>query len=128
MNKPLRPLSPHLQVYRLPLTAWLSITHRITGVLLVFGMIVFTVVLLLLANYPSAWQIIDQIATFKLTSVILVVFCFSFWSHWLHGLRHLIWDTGRGFNLKNAKLVDALEIATTVLLTAAVWITHALSS
>ncbi len=128
MNKPLRPLSPHLQVYRLPLTAWLSITHRITGVLLVVGVIAFTFGLLLLANYPSAWQLISQLSTYKLTSAILIVFCFSFWSHWLHGFRHLIWDTGRGFNLKNARLVDGLEIAATVLLTAAVWLTHAFSS
>ncbi|MCK5899056.1 MAG: succinate dehydrogenase, cytochrome b556 subunit, partial [Methylococcales bacterium] len=29
-----RPLSPHLQIYTLPLTGIISITHRITGTVL----------------------------------------------------------------------------------------------
>jgi len=32
-----RPMSPHVQIYRLPLTAIVSITHRATGVALSFG-------------------------------------------------------------------------------------------
>ena len=126
MNKPVRPLSPHLQVYRLPLTAWLSIIHRMTGVLLVIGMIAFTAALLVLANNPTDWQIISQLSTFSLTPFILLPFCFSFWLHWAHGLRHLIWDTGRGFNLQNARLLDGLEIAVAVLLTASLWLVHTL--
>ena len=126
MNKPQRPLSPHLQVYRLPLTAWLSITHRFTGVLLIIGMIAFTAILLALANNPADWQIINQLSGFVLTPFILLLFCFSFWLHWAHGLRHLIWDTGRGFNLQNARLLDGLEIVVAVLLTVSLWIVHTL--
>ncbi len=126
MSKPQRPLSPHLQVYRLPLTAWLSITHRITGVLLIVGMIIFTLALIVLANHHSAWEITNQFSSFQLTWLILMVFSFCFWLHWLHGLRHLIWDTGSGFNLKHARLMDVLEITFAVVLTAAVWMTHTL--
>jgi succinate dehydrogenase / fumarate reductase cytochrome b subunit len=126
MNKPVRPLSPHLQVYRLPLTAWLSIIHRMTGVLLVIGMVLFTTALLVLANNPTEWQIISQLSAFSLTPFILLLFCFSFWLHWAHGLRHLIWDTGRGFNLQNARLLDGLEITVAVLLTVSLWIVHGL--
>jgi succinate dehydrogenase / fumarate reductase cytochrome b subunit len=126
MNKPVRPLSPHLQIYRLPLTAWLSIIHRMTGVLLVIGMVLFTTALLVLANNPTEWQIISQLSAFSLTPFILLLFCFSFWLHWAHGLRHLIWDTGRGFNLQNARLLDGLEITVAVLLTVSLWIVHGL--
>lgn len=126
MNKPVRPLSPHLQVYRLPLTAWLSIIHRMTGVLLVIGMVACTAALLVLANHPTNWQIINQLSAFSLTPLFLLLFCFSFWLHWVHGLRHLIWDTGRGFNLHNARLLDGVEIAVAVLLTASLWIIHIL--
>ncbi|HFD13515.1 MAG TPA: succinate dehydrogenase, cytochrome b556 subunit [Crenotrichaceae bacterium] len=127
MKKTQPPLSPHLQVYRLPLTAWLSITHRMTGVFLVIGTIAFTVALILLANYPSVWEIIKQQANSSLAWVILVALCFSFWQHWLHGLRHLVWDTGSGFDLRYARLLDGLEILMAVLLTAAVLLVHTFS-
>ena len=50
-----RPLSPHLQVYRLPLTAWLSITHRLTGVLLSLGLVLLLGSLLAIAGDGSAY-------------------------------------------------------------------------
>lgn len=126
MNKSRYPLSPHLQVYRLPLTAWLSIAHRVTGILLVLGVVAFTIGLVILANYPLTWQIVGQLSTYRFAQFVLIILCFSFWLHWCHGLRHLIWDTGRGFDLKYARLVDSLEIMFAVLFTVAVWINHSI--
>ncbi len=127
MNKPQHPLSPHLQIYRLPLTAWLSITHRFTGVVLVLGVIALTASLIVLANKPSAWQSIAPFLDSYFITVSLVIMSFSFWLHWLHGLRHLIWDAGSGFNLKYARFIDGLEIALAIILSALVWVTHTLS-
>ena len=50
------PVSPHLQIYRLPLTALLSIAHRITGVLLAIGSLLLTLILVAAAQGPEAYQ------------------------------------------------------------------------
>jgi len=95
-----------------------------TGVLLVVGVAAFTIALLILANYPLAWQFVDQLASSYLLTIILLVTCFAFWLHWFHGLRHLIWDTGAGFDLRYARLFDYLELTLAVLLTISVWFVH----
>ena len=38
MEKAGRPVSPHVEIYKFPPTALTSITHRVTGTLLAFGM------------------------------------------------------------------------------------------
>ncbi|MCH9697769.1 MAG: succinate dehydrogenase, cytochrome b556 subunit [Gammaproteobacteria bacterium] len=116
------PLSPHLQIYRLPLTAWLSITHRLTGVLLVVALLGLTAGLILIANNPAYWQSIVPMLNSPIIYTVLMAFNFSFWLHWFHGLRHLIWDTGSGFDLRYARTIDALEILFTVVMTIIVWI------
>ncbi|HEX2245775.1 MAG TPA: succinate dehydrogenase, cytochrome b556 subunit, partial [Gammaproteobacteria bacterium] len=50
-----QPLSPHLQIYKLPLAALLSITHRITGVFLTLGTAVLVYWLVAIAAGPEAY-------------------------------------------------------------------------
>lgn len=92
-----RPLSPHLQVYRLPLNATVSILHRATGVAV--GMVLMLLALWFLS---AAWsepvfRVVDWFVTSWLGWLILLAGAASLWLHFFNGIRHLIWDTGSWF-------------------------------
>ncbi|HEX7109741.1 MAG TPA: succinate dehydrogenase, cytochrome b556 subunit [Aestuariivirga sp.] len=117
-----RPLSPHLQIYKPMLTMMMSIMHRITGVGLYFGII-------LLVWWLTAASISDSYFDFVQGFFghwfgRLVLFCIS-WAlmhHALGGLRHLLWDTGRGFDLNVVEWLARANIAGSIVLTLLLWI------
>lgn len=116
-----RPLSPHLQVYRLPLTANLSIFHRATGVFLSLGAILLVVVLMAAAQGAEAFAVAQGWLASFLGRVFLWGWIFSLLFHLVHGTRHLIWDIGVGFERDNLdrlaiyELVAAAALAVLVL-------------
>jgi succinate dehydrogenase / fumarate reductase cytochrome b subunit len=89
-------MSPHLQIYDLPMTARLSILHRGTGAVLYLGMALMVVVLLALAGGPGAWAVMHKVLGSWFGLLVLAGFTFSLYYHFCNGIRHLIWDTGRG--------------------------------
>ncbi len=97
-----RPLSPHLQVYRLPLTGLVSITHRITGVLLSAGLVLFAYLLFAIASGQDAYSNMQAFMAFGLCRLIYWGFVYALFFHLVHGVRHLIWDVGKSF--ERAKL------------------------
>ena len=111
-----RPLSPHLQVYRLPLTALLSITHRMTGVVLSFALILITALLLLLAQgEPCYGQLLayrDHILAQAVYGLLVYALCF----HLCHGVRHLFWDAGSALDKATMNLHAGVELFASVLL------------
>lgn len=121
MNPTNRPLSPHLQVYRLPLVAILSITHRITGCALSAGTILLVIWLGSAAYGPEAY---DQVSALLATPVgLLILFGFSaaFYYHLCNGIRHLLWDVGQGFELPTVAKSNMLVLTGTALLTIVTW-------
>ena len=116
MNKE-RPLSPHLQIYRLPLCALLSIFHRITGVILTVGFLVFVIWLYQLtdSDYPKEASVIFTGIFFK---ILLLGWAFAFFYHLGNGLRHLVWDAGKGFEKSQIELGGMIVIFATLILTA----------
>ncbi len=98
-GKPVRrPLSPHLQVYRWPVSMAMSILHRVTGVALAIGTLMLTWWLIAAA---SSDPVFDQ-AQWFLGSPIGLLLLFG-WSvalifHFFSGIRHLVWDAGIGFD------------------------------
>ena len=94
-----RPLSPHLQIYRPQITSVLSILHRITGVVLSAGIVVLVYWLAAAAggseSYAFALTILGSVAG----RVFLFGWTLAFFYHFLNGIRHLVWDTGRGFEI-----------------------------
>ncbi len=112
------PLSPHLQIYRLPLTALLSIIHRATGVVLSLGSLILVWVLAAAANGPGAFERAYQHLASWYGQVFLFGMTFSSYLHFCNGIRHLLWDVGLGFELetvnKTAKLVFVLATALTI--------------
>ena len=117
-----RPLSPHLQVYRLPLTAKLSIFHRATGVFLSLGTILLVVVLMAVAQGPEALNVAQGWLGSILGRVFLWSWIFALLFHLVHGVRHLIWDTGAGFERDSLGRLAIYEIMATVLLVASVFL------
>lgn len=96
-----RPLSPHLQVYRPQITSMLSIMHRITGVALAVGTLFFVGWLWSVAYDPAYFAFWEQTATHPIGRIFLLGWTFALYYHLGNGIRHLAWDTGRGFELKN---------------------------
>jgi succinate dehydrogenase / fumarate reductase, cytochrome b subunit len=112
-----RPLSPHLRIYRFPLTAILSIFHRVTGVLLTLGLFAWVVWLMLVAAGPSAYEPIHVFLQSPPGVVCLYLWLFALFFHLCHGIRHLFWDSGRGLLRDSLHLHAVLEFSAAVILT-----------
>ncbi len=94
-----RPLSPHLQVYKPQITSILSITHRITGVVLCFGAFLLTYWLMAATYGSDAFATAQAILGSWLGILVLFGVVFSLWYHLANGIRHLAWDAGWGFEM-----------------------------
>ncbi len=117
-----RPTSPHLQIYRLPLTAKMSISHRATGVFLSAGLVLTVLILAALADGPTSWQFIHNVLLHGLGQLVLFGFTLVLNYHLCNGIRHLFWDIGQGFTLEAAGRANKLVLAATVVLTLLVWL------
>jgi succinate dehydrogenase / fumarate reductase, cytochrome b subunit len=120
---PPRPLSPHLGVYKFMYTMSLSILHRITGLAASVGFLVFVWWLMALATGHDAYDRAMRMLDSPVAKLLLVGFTFSFVYHFCNGIRHLVWDTGRGLERAQARRSGYLVIASAVVLTAlVVWL------
>ena len=113
-----RPLSPHLGVYKFMYTMSLSIMHRITGVTASVGFVAFAGWLMALASGPEAYATAMRCLSSPLAKLLLVGFTFSFVYHFCNGIRHLVWDTGRGLERAQARRSGAVVIVAALVLTA----------
>ncbi|WP_031432224.1 succinate dehydrogenase, cytochrome b556 subunit [Methylomarinum vadi] len=120
MNKN-RPLSPHLQVYRLPLTGLISITHRMTGVLLSLGLLLFSYMLSMLSSGEPAYRSLQTLIDRPLIQVVFWGFVYALFFHLCHGIRHLIWDCGSSFERDTMNGYAVLELLASIALTAAIF-------
>ncbi len=117
-----RPLSPHLMIFRPLITMVMSIVHRITGAALYFGMLFLAWWLIAAATGPGAFDIANAFFGSFLGRLILFGFTWALIHHLLGGIRHLIWDTGVGFEPRVANLFAWVTLAGSVVLTFVVWI------
>ena len=116
-----RPLSPHLQVYRPQLTSVLSITHRMTGVLLSAGLIVIVAWLLALAAGPEAFDRMNGLLSSVPGLILLLVWTQALFYHLLNGIRHLLWDAGWLLDLNSAYASGWAVVSVSLVLTILVW-------
>jgi succinate dehydrogenase / fumarate reductase, cytochrome b subunit len=118
-----RPLSPHLTIWRWGPGMLVSILHRATGIAVSFaGLGILTWWLYAIANGPEAYATFTKAATHPVGLVVLIGVTWSFFQHLLSGIRHLVMDTGAGFELDTNKRFAVLTIVGSVLLTAALWV------
>jgi succinate dehydrogenase / fumarate reductase cytochrome b subunit len=114
-----RPLSPHLQVYRLPITAVLSISHRLTGVFLSIGLVFWVLFLVALAQGEGAYGVAQGVLDSIPGRGLLWLWIFALFFHLCHGIRHLIWDTGHGLERSTLDRYAYLELGAAGALTLA---------
>ena len=116
-----RPLSPHLQIYRRTLTMMMSIVHRATGIALYAGTLLLVWWLMAAAISDSYFGIVQSIFGSWIGQLVLLGFTWALIHHTAGGIRHLIWDTGRGFDLASVETSARVTLAASVLLTIALW-------
>jgi succinate dehydrogenase / fumarate reductase cytochrome b subunit len=117
-NQAKRPLSPHLTIYRPQFTSVLSIMHRITGIALIFAIILIVIWFGAVAMGPYYFNIIDKIFEFTLVRLILVSATWATWYHTCTGVRHLIWDAGYLLEIKWINPTAYLVLFSSFMLTA----------
>lgn len=117
VNRGNRPLSPHLQIYRPQLNSMTSILTRITGNALIVGTLLVVWWLLAAATGPDYFATADAVLTSWFGDLVLTLSLWALWYHALAGVRHLIWDTGRGLDLDTADKLSWAVIGGSVALT-----------
>ncbi len=120
-NKVQRPLSPHLQVYKLPLTALMSITHRATGAGLAIGTILVTAFLIAAATGEAEYNFVMSIAGSVGGKIILFLWSAALYFHMYNGIRHMIWDTGTYLEKGRAMRTNYLVLLFALILTFFTW-------
>ncbi len=122
MNTSNRPLSPHIQVYKMPLSAKLSILHRLTGLGLSFGAVVLVLWLFSLAYMSDTAVAIHAFFSSGFGKIVLMAWTFAFFYHFCNGIRHLFWDAGKGFELEQVNRSGVIVIIAALVLTAITWV------
>ncbi|HAV60424.1 succinate dehydrogenase, cytochrome b556 subunit [uncultured Planktomarina sp.] len=118
VNRGNRPLSPHLTIYRPQMTSISSIFVRITGNALLAATLLLIAWLLAASTSAAAFEWVQCVITSWFGDLVFLLSLWALWYHMLGGLRHLIWDTGRGLELKTAERMGWVMIIGSLLLTA----------
>ena len=116
-----RPISPHLGIYRLRINMAMSIVHRITGSALYLGTVLLAAWLVAAAMGPREFAFVNGLFAHPLGLLVLFGYTWALIHHMLGGVRHLIWDTGQGLDLKSSDGLAWLTVIASVITTAVVW-------
>ena len=106
-----RPLSPHLFIYKPMLTMTMSIVHRVTGAWLIAA-----------ASGPNAYAGIGSFMSSFVGRIILFGYTWALVHHMLGGIRHLIWDTGRGFGPQERERLAVATLVGSIAWTIIIWV------
>ncbi|MDE2581102.1 MAG: succinate dehydrogenase, cytochrome b556 subunit [Rhodospirillales bacterium] len=117
-----RPLSPHLQVYRWPVSMALSISHRVTGVGLALGTLLLTWWLVAAALGDRSFAAVQGFVGSPIGVILMLGWSASLIFHLFTGIRHLAWDIGRGFDDRAYRTTAMTVIVATAAATLIVWI------
>lgn len=117
-----RPLSPHLQIYSPLINMMMSIVHRITGFALYVGSLLLAWWLFAAATGPEYYDYVAGLLGSWPGKIVLLGYTWALMHHLLGGLRHFVWDTGRGYDLKTVDLLSWGTLAGSLILTALIWI------
>jgi succinate dehydrogenase / fumarate reductase cytochrome b subunit len=124
-----RPVSPHLVtgglgsplLWRWHITMWTSILHRATGVALYVGALIAAAWAISLAGGPDVYAGFKGLLGSVPGKVVMFGLTVSVFFHLASGVRHLIWDSGKGFELKSANAGSVMIFAFAAAATLAVW-------
>lgn len=119
--QPERPLSPHLTIFRPYINMVMSILHRITGTANYFGTLLLAAWLTATASGPDGFLAANEWAASPIGLLVLFGYSWSLIHHALGGIRHFVWDTGRGFELATIRIISWGTLIGSLLLTAVIW-------
>ncbi len=122
---PSRPLSPHLQVWKFHPTMLSSILHRASGVVNYGGAVLVAIWLIALASGEAAYTGLMDVLNGPIKILVilaLIGFTLSLIYHMLNGIRHLVWDAGKGFDPAASNQRSVLIMIGSVVLTAIIWV------
>ena len=126
---PPRPLSPHLSVYKFKYTLMTSILNRFTGVGLSVGLLLLVYWLMAVASGAHAQARAARLLSLPLMKLVYAALIMAFCYHLSAGIRHLVWDTGRGLERAQAQrsawLVVGVSIALMLLVGYCAWLAGA---
>ena len=111
------PLSPHLQIYRWQISSLLSITHRIVGIINIIAITLICIWTISLLFGEQNYEVIKNFFQSIFGKFIIISLNWTFSFHILNEIRHLIWDLGYGFDLKNSKITGLMTIIGSLVLT-----------
>jgi succinate dehydrogenase / fumarate reductase, cytochrome b subunit len=117
-----RPLSPHLQVYKLTLSFVMSGFHRISGFALYFGVLLIAWWLIAAASGPNAYANVEWFMGSLIGRLVLFGYTWALLHHMLGGIRHLIWDTIHGFEPAERELLALATLVGSISLTLILWV------
>ena len=116
-----RPLSPHVQIYSPLINMVMSIVHRLTGAALYFGTLLLAWWLIAAATGPSYYAFVNGLFGTWAGKAVLIGYTWALMHHMLGGIRHLIWDTGRGYKLSTVDALGWASIIGSITLTGMIW-------
>ncbi|MBZ0124184.1 MAG: succinate dehydrogenase, cytochrome b556 subunit [Roseovarius sp.] len=117
VNRGDRPLSPHLTIYRPQIVSISSILTRITGNALIVAAVLIVWWLLAASVGPEYFATADAVLTSWFGDLVLTLSLWAIWYHYLAGLRHLLFDAGRGLELPTAERLGWACVIGSVVLT-----------
>jgi succinate dehydrogenase / fumarate reductase cytochrome b subunit len=121
-STPQRPLSPHLTIWKWGWHMAISILHRVTGgALTVVGLAVLVFWLASIAGGEIAYGRFQKIADHWAGIVVLLGLTLAFWQHLFSGLRHLVLDTGAGYELRTNRFWSVMTVVGSITATSLTW-------
>lgn len=116
-----RPKSPNMQNYRPQLTSVLSFGHRLSGVALSLGAFGLVGWLTAGASGPEAFGTAQALLGSAFGRAALFLITLALFYHLCNGIRHLVWDSVRGFELRAIYAGGWTVVAASLILTLAFW-------
>lgn len=116
-----RPLSPHLQIYRWQVTMFLSILHRLSGFGLAIGAGIVAWFLCALALGHDTFEAFRSIFGSFVGRMVLYLLLLGLVFHFLNGIRHLVWDAGKGINKKAAAISGWIVFVASIIASMILW-------
>lgn len=96
-----RPTSPHIGIYRWQITMTMSILHRATGVALTFGSLALVYWFIAIAMGPDNYATAHWLFGTWIGQLLMWGWTFALFYHLCNGIRHLFWDAGKGFEIRD---------------------------
>ncbi len=117
-----RPISPHLQIYKPQITWMMSMFHRISGLVNIAGLVLISAPFVAVAYGRDVFEGTAALMTSWFGLLVLGVFSLSMCYHLCNGVRHLLWDTGRGLDIATVRKSGVIALIVAAVLFLAIWI------